>query len=766
MPEPRPSQQEVLRYRSGKMGVSAVPGSGKTFTLARLAADLVTDHIQDDQEVLVVTLVNSAVDNVSARIDKTLAERDLIPRLGYRVRTLHGLAHDIVRERPGLVSLAEDFQIIDDRESTRILEDCCESWMKTHPDMIEEYAKQDIGDSSLKWVRRDAWPELVRDITRAFIRQAKDQQVSPEVLWSRLVDRETELPLASMAAAIYFNYQQALAYRGSVDFDDLIRLALEALRMDPDYLQRLRDRWVYILEDEAQDSSALQEKILKKLAGDGGNWVRVGDPNQAIFETFTTASPEFLKDFLEEEDVAARELPESGRSCQGIINLANYLIDWVMKEHPAGKEPPEEEHQGKNVRESLSLPYIQPTLPGDSQPNPAGGLESICLMPQGFTADEEISRVVDSVEKWLGEHPQETVAILVPRNTRGFKMVEALRSKNVPYLELLQSTTSTRQTAGALGNVLNYLADPTSPSKLAAVFRVWRRHDREDPEANARLKRLAKQLRQCRRVEDYLWPRFDHDWLASLDMDVDEETEIAELLEDFRNLVRRWQRAVLLPVDQLILTLAQDLFHEPVDLALAYKLALLLRDASDAHPDWGLVELTEELAMIARNQRKFIGLSGDDTAFEPDKYPGMALVATMHKAKGLEWDRVYLVSVNNYDFPSAQSHDSYIAEKWFIRDNLNLEAECLSQLECALGGDLYLEGDATQQARLDYVAERLRLLYVGITRARKELVITWNKGTNPRQPARQAVPLIALQTFQEEQQKKQQEAAPKEEGEP
>ena len=764
MPEPRPSQQKVLRYRSGKMGVSAVPGSGKTFTLARLAADLVTDHIRDDQEVLVVTLVNSAVDNVSARIDKTLAERDLIPRLGYRVRTLHGLAHDIVRERPGLVSLAEDFQIIDERESTRILEDCCESWMKTHPDIIEEYAKQDIGESKLKWLRRDRWPELVRDITRAFIKQAKDQLASPEVLWSRLVDWETELPLASMATAIYFNYQQALAYRGSVDFDDLIRLALEALRMDSDYLQRLRDRWVYILEDEAQDSSALQEKILRKLAGDDGNWVRVGDPNQAIFETFTTASPDFLKNFLNEKDVVARELPESGRSCQSIIDLANHLIDWVMKEHPAGKETPEEgeeEHQGKNVRESLSPPYIQPTPSGDGQPNPAGGLESIHLMPQGFTADEEISWVVDSVEKWLGEHPKETVAILVPRNTRGFKMVEALRGKNVPYLELLQSTTSTRQTAGSLGNVLNYLADPTSPSKLAAVFRVWRRHDREDPEANVRLKRLAKQLRQCRRVEDYLWPRFDRDWLASLDKDVDEETESAELLEDFRNLVRRWQRAVLLPVDQLILTLAQDLFHEPVDLALAYKLALLLRDASDAHPDWGLVELTEELAMIARNQRKFIGLSGDDTAFEPDKYPGKVIVATMHKAKGLEWDRVYLVSVNNYDFPSAQSYDSYIAERWFIRDELNLEAECLSQLECALGGELYREGDATQQARLDYVAERLRLLYVGITRARKELVITWNKGTNPRQPARQAVPLIALQAFQEE----QQEAAPKEEDE-
>ncbi len=201
------------------------------------------------------------------------------------------------------------------------------------------------------------------------------------------------------------------------------------------------------------------------------------------------------------------------------------------------------------------------------------------------------------------------------------------------------------------------------------------------------------------------------------------------------------------------MTIAQDLFHEAVDLALAYKLALLLRDASDSNPDWGLAELTEEMAVIARNQRKFLGLSEDDTAFEPDKYPGTVVVATMHKAKGLEWDRVYLTSVNNYDFPSAQSYDSYIAERWFVRDSLNLEAECASQLDIALDGGVYEEGKATHQARLDYVAERLRLLYVGITRARKQLTITWNKGTNAI-AARQAIPLIALQAFWEEQRAK------------
>ncbi|RLC55473.1 MAG: ATP-dependent helicase, partial [Chloroflexota bacterium] len=122
--EPRPKQQEVLEYRGGKMGVSAVPGSGKTYTLSYLAAQLVASGmLEDDHEVLVVTLVNSAVDNFAGRVAGFVKERGLLPNLGYRVRTLHGLAHDVVRERPALVGLADDFQIVDERESDRILQE-------------------------------------------------------------------------------------------------------------------------------------------------------------------------------------------------------------------------------------------------------------------------------------------------------------------------------------------------------------------------------------------------------------------------------------------------------------------------------------------------------------------------------------------------------------------------------------------------------------------------------------------------------------------
>ncbi len=117
----------------------------------------------------------------------------------------------------------------------------------------------------------------------------------------------------------------------------------------------------------------------------------------------------------------------------------------------------------------------------------------------------------------------------------------------------------------------------------------------------------------------------------------------------------------------------------------------------------------------------------------------------MHKAKGLEWDRVYLMSVNNYDYPSNQDNDRYISERWFIRDGLNLEAEAIAQLDAAVVTDAapdYQEGVATRQARLDYVRERLRLLYVGITRARRELILTWNTGR--RGNATPSLPFTAL----------------------
>ncbi len=728
------------------MGVSAVPGSGKTHTLSYLAAQLVAAGLDDDQEVLIVTLVNSAVENFRSRIAGFIRQSGLLPGFGYRVRTLHGLAHDIVRLRPGLVGLAEDFVIVDEREANRILEEVVTRWLHDHSHAVDTYLDWgELSDNKAEWVKRDSWPDLALDLARAYIKRAKDWRLTPEILADGLAkagaNDHSSLLLAQMATTVYRDYQLALSYRGGVDFDDLIRLAHEALRADEDFLARLRRQWPYILEDEAQDSSKSQEDILRLLAGPEGNWVRVGDPNQSVYHTFTNASPEYLRHFLYEPGVTSRALPNSGRSQPSIIRLANYLIDWSRHEHPV----PE-------LRGTLSLPHIEPTPPGDPQPNPADDPSQMYLISQRYTPEAEVTNVVRSVQRWLQEHPEETVAVLTPRNKKGVDVVNALRQAKIPHMELLNSTAATRSTAGVLGNVLRHLSEPTSARQLATLFRAWQRADWDDPDQRTRMRAIEAWLRKLRQVEDFLWPLGDEaDWPDASPELVDDPGTV-ELLGGFSDLVRRWQGAAALPVDQLLLTLAQDLFTEATDLALAHKLAVELRHRQDLNLDWRLPELTEELAVIARNQRRFLGFEDADTGFDPQ--PGVVTVATMHRAKGLEWDRVYLMAVNNYNFPSAQSHDSYISEKWFVRDQLNLEAEALAQLKALYEKNpaAYVEGTATLQARADYAAERLRLLYVGITRARKELVITWNSGRSQpnRPPNQQATPFIALSTWWEE----------------
>ncbi len=739
--QPRPKQQEVLAYTGGKMGVSAVPGSGKTWTLSRLAALLVANgELQDDQEVLVVTLVNSAVDNFGGRVAMFMREMGLLPNLGYRVRTLHGLAHDIVRERPELAGLSEDFQIIDDRVGEQILDDAAKAWLGNHPDAAEDYVDPSLDERRRQSILREKWPDLVVDAARGFIKQAKDLQLTPAELQDRLDLYGDELPLAQMGCEIYADYQRALAYRGAVDFDDLIRLALRALELDRAYLERLRHRWPYILEDEAQDSSALQERILRLLSGETGNWVRVGDPNQAIYETFTTASPYYLRRFLDEAGVRRCALPNSGRSMPSIIRLANSLTRWTQDAHPL----PE-------LRDALMSPFIEPAPPGDPQPNPPDNPAQVKLVTKKFSPEAEIAAVVESLKHWLPEHQDQTVAVLVPRNDRGFAVVEALKKQDIEVVELLRSTRTTRETAGVLGNLVAYLAEPTSVKKLSTIYRVWRRRDRDDEALKAQMERTAKLLLHCPQVEDFVWPGPGHDWLDDLTVRGEDETVVAQL-EEFRRLVRRWMGTALLPIDQMLLTLAQDVFDRPADLALAHKLAVTMRRVGEQHREWRLPELTEELALVARNARKFLGLSDEDTGFDPDQHKGKVVIVTMHKAKGLEWDRVYLLSVNNYDFPSAQAHDAFMSEKWFVRGRLNLEAETLAQLSALAAdedlGAYYEEGTATQAARLKYAGERLRLLYVGITRARRELIVTWNTGRNgDQQPA---TPFLALQSWWEE----------------
>jgi DNA helicase-2/ATP-dependent DNA helicase PcrA len=732
-PRLRTSQEEVMTYRTGLMGISAVPGSGKTWTLSNLAVRLIlSTDLEPDQEILVVTFSNSAADNFSNRIGEQLRANGLIEGFGYRVRTLHGLANDIIHERPELVGLSNEFGIIDEAETNEIMKDLAAQAMENHFDFLTSLISEDINEKKRESIIKTDFPDFLMNLAKNWINTVKDKQITISQLEQWLSEPDTN-PLMSICLGIYRGYQAALNYRGAIDFDDLIRYALECLRLDSDLRTQLHHRWPFILEDESQDSSKLQQEILTTLVGEDGNWVRVGDPNQAIFESFTTADPNLLKTFVSRDDVRSVDLPVSGRSAPSIIDLANSMIDWVQTSHP-----------NYAIRDALSEPFIQPTPPGDPQTNPTDLPDSVVLFDQPMTSDQELVYLSKAIKAWLKGNPDSTVAVLTYLNKRASDIVNFLKTEKIEVSDVLMKVPEpTRLSAGAVVLILKSLFDPLNPGHLARCFEVLFRHYQDNPDLDKLVKSTSKLIRTLENTEDYLYPD-KRDWVQNLE-DEELNQNSLEMLKSYRRVMRRWHAAMILPMDQLVLVVAQDLVLENSEIAIIHKLSGFIKSLLENNPHWTDIDVLDELIGISKNNRGFATFSQKEDGFDPDNYKGKVIVATAHKSKGLEWDKVFLSSANNYDYPGGESNESYTSEKWFITDQRNLEAELLYDLESLRvehSGGIMLRAYDKQDARNDVGRERLRLFYVGITRAKKSLTISWNTGT--RNNLRASLPLQYL----------------------
>lgn len=718
----RQTQAEVLKYRSGWMGISAVPGSGKTWTLSQLAAKLLlTVDLQPDQEILVVTFANSAVDNFTSRIGALVREFGLLEGYGYRVRTLHGLAGDIIRERPELAGLGNEFRIVDEDDADAILDELSSDQLRNRENFFQSIISSDTSAKKAADLMRDVkngMPSLLKELAKSFISSAKNTGQLPSDLVSLQKSRPVT-PLFQVCLDMYQGYQDRLKLLGAVDFNDLIFLAWKCLNSDPDLVRSLAYRWPFILEDESQDSSKQQQAILQLLAEQTGNWVRVGDTNQAIYQSFTTADPRLLRDFLARENVSALDLPESGRSCQKIIDLANRLNEWVQTSHP-----------NETVRDSLTKPFIIPTKPGDPQQNPPCQPNSVEFITQPFSSDEEIGFIVKQTQAWLKEHPQDTVAVLALVNARVNKIAKVLKDNKIEFVDVLMKVPrETQETIGTLVNLLKLIYHPLDQKVAEKALLVYYRHFQKDEALSEVLSSARGWFHALPRLEDFFYP-VETDPLEEYAFN---DPNPASLLADFRAAALRWHQASYLPFDQLMLVISQDLPLEPFELATIHKASSFVKTQTDNHPEWTPLDLIVVLTDIAKNERNFFSVTQNQDAFNPDLYKGKVVLCTCHKAKGLEWDKVFLTSVNTYDYPSGADKDSYISEKWFIQDRRNLQAEILAELEILTSNNssaVAHPGIGRLDAHNELIRDRLRLLYVGITRAKSSLTISYNTGNN------------------------------------
>jgi DNA helicase-2/ATP-dependent DNA helicase PcrA len=321
-----------------------------------------------------------------------------------------------------------------------------------------------------------------------------------------------------------------------------------------------------------------------------------------------------------------------------------------------------------------------------------------------------------------------TFGILVTTNEIGYELARRLEGERAPYEEMLSSSVNSRQVAEILLDILSFLSNPLSKQHLSDLYGRLREFGVAALQNNHA--GIIERWYRKHNTEVALYASMLPSGIDPLE-EIDDS--IRSTIESFSGLMRRWMRAVVLPVDQLVLTIAGDLFTE-ARMATSQRIAATMRTWVDVNPTWRLPELVRELDQGIKS--RLLRLEDETTVFEPT--PGVITLTTMHRAKGLEWDFVFLVDTDVERF-HYHAEEAFKGEYAFLGGNP--EAEVKAAIQAIVGDSQYSGMNPTEAARIESIAEDCRLLYVGITRARRYLALSWGQQvyrygkTNPVEPA-------------------------------
>ncbi len=289
----------------GPVLVLAGPGSGKTKTLTYRIAYIIEKKLVHPANILALTFTNKAAKEMRLRISSLLARyKGAADQLN--MGTFHAVCARILRQEISLLGYANDFVIFDTDDQRKQLAEILEN------------------------LRIDT-KRMPASLFGALISRAKNILQLPGEL-----DLGLDSPLAGQLMEIYSRYQNALYSQNALDFDDLLMLTVKIFQNFPKTLKKYQDRFKYLLVDEYQDTNLAQYELLKLLVeqlprspgvGVAQNIFAVGDDAQSIYGFRGSDIRNILNFEKDFENVLEIKLEQNYRSSRTILEVAQKVIE-------------------------------------------------------------------------------------------------------------------------------------------------------------------------------------------------------------------------------------------------------------------------------------------------------------------------------------------------------------------------------------------------------------------------------------------------------
>ncbi|MDP8964168.1 MAG: ATP-dependent helicase [Cyanobacteriota bacterium] len=696
----RRGQQSMADWQGGQLAVSAVPGAGKSTGMAVAAAFAIARHqLHGKRQLVVVTFTRSAAASIKGKIRENL-KKLFLPQNSFVVYTLHGLALNIANRHPELSGLnLENATLVTPNQSHRLIRACVEQWIAANPRRYSTLleGRQFDGEETERLRRQSVLrTEVLPEIAQIVIHEAKSSGLLPRDLWELSEQTPDAYEILAIAAGLYEQYQTVAHSRNFIDYDDMILAALRVLKNDA-VRQLWQKQFFAVFEDEAQDSTPLQFQLLETLAANPNNsdaplnLIRVGDPNQAINSTFTPADPIYFNWFCEACNDTGRlaTMDQAGRSTPIIIDAANFVLNWVNRSQLTGVE--------QAFRPQIIRPVNADDPQADANPNPVGrGLE--IYTPRDIYQTVEL--IGERVVELFAQNPSHRAAVLVRENRQGSFVADKLqflkRQHGIDVYDVQGSDRHSYVPAEMLA-MLQFLDRPHSPDYLKAALEVLVQRQRiptQDLNALATF------------PEQFLYPG---------PLDPQQTPSVRQARHYCSSLLRA---RLELPHYQLVSFLALTLNYDQSELATADKLAE--RVAKQTYGNSSMSATLAALSEIVTSER----FEPVDTENADARYlrSHQLTIITMHKAKGLDWDYVFLPFLHEDTLPGSP----WVPTAAQFLGDFTLAEVARAQIRASLHKrfPLPMAAEAWEQAGHLKTAEEFRLLYVAMTRAKRLLWIS------------------------------------------